>query len=127
MDWGPDDRLYGPRWFHGEVVSLDVDDGSLRVEAEGLQVPAAVKFDSEGRLHVLDTAAGEVIRLSDDGKQTVATLEPGLDNFAFDAEDNIYVSSFADGFVKRVEPDGTTTALQPGGMAHAGGFDRRMA
>lgn len=125
MDWGPDGRLYGPRWFHGEVVSLDVDDGSLRVEAEGLQVPAAVKFDSQGRLHVLDTAAGEVIRLDGDDKHTVATLEPGLDNFAFDAGDNVYVSSFADGFVKRIEPDGSTRVLQPGGMAHAGGIVAR--
>ena len=27
MDWGPDNRLYGPRWFVGEVVSFDVDSG----------------------------------------------------------------------------------------------------
>ena len=26
MDWGPDGRLYGPRWFRGEVVSFDVFD-----------------------------------------------------------------------------------------------------
>lgn len=122
MDWGPDDRLYGPRWFTGEVVSFDVDAGTMRVEASGLTVPAAVKFNSRGELHVLDTGAGEVVRVTGSGTESVATLEPGLDNFAFDSDDRIFVSSFADGFVKRVEPDGSLVALQAGGMSHAGGI-----
>ena len=46
MDWGPDNRLYGPRWFHNEVISLDVDTGDSHLEASGLNVPAAVKFNS---------------------------------------------------------------------------------
>lgn len=121
MDWGPDGRLYGPRWFHGEVVSLDVGDGSRRVEASGLQVPAAVKFDSQGQLHVLDTATGRILRVAEDGLVEVAVLEPGLDNFAFDARDQLYVSSFTDGFVARVEPDGRATRLLEGGLAHPGG------
>ena len=122
MDWGPDGRLYGPRWFVGEVVSFDVDDNSMRVEASGFQTPAAVKFNSLGELHVLDTGRGEVVKVTDGEKTTVATLEPGLDNFAFDANDRLFVSSFTDGFVKRVNADGSMTELQPGGMAHAGGI-----
>lgn len=127
MDWGPDDRLYGPRWFQHQVVSFDVDEGDMRVEATGFEVPAAVKFDSHGVLHVLDTMAGSVIRV-DDGKQTVvATLEPGLDNLAFDAEDRLFVSSFVDGTVWRVQPDGSRIELQPGGMAHPGGITARTS
>lgn len=122
MDWGPDGRLYGPRWFIGEIVSYDVDAGTRRVEATGFTTPAAVKFDSGGRLHVLDTAEGTITRINGDEKTVVATLEPGLDNFAFSTDDTLFVSSFADGFVKRVEPDGTSVPLQPGGMAHAGGI-----
>lgn len=121
MDWGPDGRLYGPRWFVGEVVSLDVDTGERRVEAEGFVTPAAVKFDSKGVLHVLDTGVGTVIRLGDGGREVVATLEPGLDNFAFDDGDTLFVSSFVDGFIKRVNEDGSLTTLQPGGMSHPGG------
>ena len=85
MDWGPDDRLYGPRWFHGEVVSFDVDTGERRVEATGFTTPAAIKFDSQGILHVLDTGTGELIRVDGESQTVVATLTPGLDNFAFDA------------------------------------------
>lgn len=122
MDWGPDDRLYGPRWFHGEVVSFDVDSGERRLEADGFDVPAAVKFDSRGRLHVLDTGAGQVLRVTDGEAEVLAELVPGLDNFAFDENDRLFVSSFADGFVWRVDADGAVTELSPAGMAHPGGI-----
>jgi sugar lactone lactonase YvrE len=125
MDWGPDDRLYGPRWFRGEVVSFDVDTLEMRREAGDFQVPAAVKFDSAGTLHVLDTAAGAVVRVDGDQRKVVATLQPGLDNLAFDAEDRLFVSSFVDGSVTRVEADGSQTQIAPGGMAHPGGLTLR--
>lgn len=121
MDWGPDGRLYGPRWFEGTVVSFDVDSGGRRLEAEGFEVPAAVKFDGQGRLHVLDTATGEILRVNGVERAVAASVAPGLDNFAFDARDRLFVSSFVDGFVARVEPDGSITELLPGGMAHPGG------
>ena len=122
MDWGADGRLYGPRWFMGEVVSLDVETGERRVEATGFQTPASIKFDSTDTLHVLDTGRGELVRVDDDGQEVVARFTPGLDNFAFDANDTAYVSSFTDGFIKRVNADGSITTLQPGGMAHPGGL-----
>ena len=125
MDWGPDDRLYGPRWFRGEIVSFDVDKLDMRTEAIGIRVPAAVKFDSEGRLHVLDTAEGTVLRIDGNERTVVATLTPGLDNFAFDANDRLFVSSFVDGSVARIEEDGTVVMLTPGGIAHPGGLTLR--
>ena len=44
MDWGPDGRLYGPRWFNNEIVSVNVDTGEIRNEVGGLNVPAAVNL-----------------------------------------------------------------------------------
>lgn len=122
MDFGTDGRLYGARWFTGEVVSVDVQTGERRVEASGFDVPAAVKFDSKGNLHVLDTARGEILRIDESGPVSVAKLTPGLDNFAFDLRDRLYVSSFTDGFVVRVDADGVTTELAPGGLSHPGGI-----
>ena len=63
MDWGPDDKLYGPRLFFNEVVRVDVDSGAVETVATGFQTPVALKFDSQDRLHVLDTGAGEVVRV----------------------------------------------------------------
>lgn len=122
MDWGPDDRLYGPRWFTGEIVSFDVDDNTMRVEATGFTTPAAVKFNSKGELHVLDTSTGEIINISGGKRSVIASLTQGLDNFAFDKNDRLFVSSFTDGFIKRVEADGSITELLPSGMAHPGGL-----
>ena len=67
MDWGSDDRLYGPRWFNNEVVSLNEDPGELRVEATSFVVPAAVKFNSKGELLILDTGAGTVVKRDSNG------------------------------------------------------------
>jgi|TARA_B100000315_G_scaffold257429_1_gene306328 sugar lactone lactonase YvrE len=122
MDWGPDGRLYGPRWYVGEVVSFDVDEKTMRTEATGIKIPAAVKFDSKGRLHVLDTGLGQIIRIEGDKRTVVAEIQPGLDNFAFDEQDQIFVSSFVDGFIKRVEADGSLTTLLQGGMTGPAGL-----
>ena len=131
MDWGSaDGRLYGPRWFRGEVARVDVDSGELETVADGFEVPAAVKFDSLGRLHVLDSLRGEVIRLGEDGgREVVARVQPGLDNFAFNEEDRLFISSFADGFiVEAVSPNENRLVLagglnMPGGVALIGGAE----
>ncbi len=131
MDWGSaDGRLYGPRWFRGEVVRVDVDSGEMETVASGFEVPAAVKFDSEGVLHVLDSLRGEVVRVGDDGsKEVVARVQPGLDNFAFDADDRLFISSFADGFiVEALSPEENRIVLagglnMPGGLALIGSGD----
>lgn len=124
MDFGPDGRLYGPRWFQGTVVRYEIDSGESMTVAEGFAVPAALKFDSRGRMHVLDTGRGEVVRLNLEtgARDTVATLSPGLDNLAFDREDRLYVSSFVDGSILEVLEDGTTRTVSPGGLGAPGGI-----
>ena len=131
MDWGAaDGKLYGPRWFRGEVVRVDVDSGEMETVASGFEVPAAVKFNSAGVLHVLDSLRGEVVRIAEDGgKDVVARVQPGLDNFAFDASDRLFISSFADGFiVEALSPEENRVVLEgglnmPGGLALIGTGD----
>ena len=124
MDWGSaDDRLYGPRWFRGEVVRVDVDSGEMETVASGFGVPAAVKFNSQGVLHVLDSLHGEVVRIGEDGgKEIVARIQPGLDNLAFDASDRLYVSSFADGFIVEVLSFDEYRIVLNGGLNMPGGL-----
>ncbi len=131
MDWGSaDGKLYGPRWFRGEVVRIDVDTGEMETVASGFEVPAAVKFNGAGELHVLDSLRGVVVRIGDDGSQeVVARVQPGLDNFAFDASDRLFISSFADGFiVEALSPEENRVVLEgglnmPGGVALIGTGD----
>ena len=121
MDWGPDGRLYGPRWFDNEVISVDVDTGDIRKEVSGLNVPAAVKFNSKGDLFVLDTGAGKVVKVTDGVKSDYAFIELGLDNLAINSDDVLYVSSYSEGNIMKVSPNSVEEIL-PGGISHAGGI-----
>ena len=121
MDWGPDGRLYGPRWFNNEIVSLDVDTGEIRKEASGFNVPAAVKFNSKGILHVLDTGAGKVYKVVDKINVEVASITNGLDNLAINADDEIFVSSYSEGSILKIGENSIEEIL-PGGISHAGGL-----
>ena len=121
MDWGSDGRLYGPRWFNNEVVSIDVETGMLRKEATGFNVPAAVKFNSKDELHVLDTGAGKVFKVINGNNIEVATISTGLDNLAINASDEIFVSSYSEGSILKVG-EGSIEEILPGGISHAGGL-----
>lgn len=110
MDWGPDDHLYGPRQFAGDVVRVDVDadPATFEVVADGFDGPGAVKFDRKGRLHVLDALRGEITRFDADfsKRRVIARTTPGLDNLAFDSEGRLFVSSFSDNFVVELVEEG---------------------
>ncbi len=121
MDWGPDGRLYGPRWFNNEVVSVDVDTGNIRKEASGFNVPAAVKFNSKGELFVLDTGEGKVVKVMEGKNSDYAFIENGLDNLAFNNKDELFVSSYSEGYVLKVSENKVEPIL-PGGISHAGGI-----
>jgi len=125
MDFGPDGLLYAPQPLLGRVVRLDVDaePAALEVLAAGLANPIALKFDSAGRLHVLDAATGGVILLdpATGGAKILATLQPGIDNLAFDSRDRLFVSSTWDGFIAQVLHGGRVRMVRTGGMIIPGG------
>jgi sugar lactone lactonase YvrE len=107
FDIGADGMLYGPLWFKRQVVRIDPDSGELKVIADGFGTPAAANFDSKGRLYVLDTARGEVVRVNvaNGDKAVVARLATALDNLAIDSKDHIFVSNMADNAIHEVNPD----------------------
>ncbi|MCC6167491.1 MAG: SMP-30/gluconolactonase/LRE family protein [Caldilineaceae bacterium] len=120
FDFGPDGLLYGPIYTQGRVVRIDVDAAPIQIETvvDDLVVPAAVKFDPEGRLHVADQGAGIVWRvdLSNGEKAQVVQLPPGLDNLAFAPDGRLFVSSNDLGDVWEILPDGAARTLCPGKM-----------
>jgi sugar lactone lactonase YvrE len=125
FEFGPDDKIYGPLWFKGQVAKVDVDKAELTVVAEGFKVPAAVNFDSKGMLFVVDTALGQLVRVDPKTgeKKVVAQLKPSLDNLAIDAQDHIFVSNMADNGIQEV--DATTGAAKQviiGKLALPGGI-----
>ena len=130
FEFGPDGDLYGPLWFKGEVVRVNVDTGEMTTVADGFQIPAAVNFDGQGRLYVVDSATGELLRVTPgrSEKVRVAQLSPSLDNLAIDKKAGIiYVSNMADNSIQEVDlADGRvrdlvrTRLAAPSGLAMVG-------
>ncbi|MEY9591845.1 sugar lactone lactonase YvrE [Bradyrhizobium yuanmingense] len=125
FEFGPDDKLYGPLWFKGQVARVDVDKAELSVVADGFKIPAAVNFDSKGNLVVIDTALGQLVRVDpkSGAKTMVAQLKPSLDNLAIDDKDRIYVSNMADNGIQEVDPaTGHAKQIIIGKLALPGGI-----
>ena len=130
FEFGPDGHLYGPLWFKGEVVRVNVESGEMDTVADGFRIPAAVNFDGQGRLYVVDSATGELLRLRPDSgeKVRVARLKPSLDNLAIDKQAGLlYVSNMADNSIQEVDlADGRvrdlvrTRLAAPSGLAMVG-------
>ncbi|MCG2590569.1 hypothetical protein [Rhodohalobacter sulfatireducens] len=129
FDFGPDGKLYGPSFAGGFLMRVDVGepgdptstdpfgDGTAEFVADGFTVPAAVKFDSEGVLHVLDQT-GEVFKLNTvAGEKTLfIKIQEGLDNLAFDSKGTLYISNADFGSVVEILPSGQPRTISGGGM-----------
>lgn len=100
-----DGYIYGPLWFKGQVVKVDVTTGKTEVVADGFKIPAAVKFDSKGNLFVIDNKTGELVQvdIKTGQKKVIAVMRPHLDNLAIDAQDRIFVSTNGDGSIFEVD------------------------
>jgi sugar lactone lactonase YvrE len=115
FEFGPDDMLYGPLWFKGQVAKVNVDKGELTVIADGFKIPAAVNFDSKGNLWVVDTALGQLVRVDPKtgAKKMVAQLKTSLDNLAIDDKDHIFVSNMADNGIQELDAETGGTLEYP--------------
>src|SRR5258708_12186304 len=107
FEFGPDDMLYGPLWFKGQVAKVDVDKPELTVVADGFKIPAAVNFDSKGNLWGVDAALGQLVRVDPKtgAKRMVAQLKPSLDNLPIDDKDPIFDSTMPDNGIQEADPE----------------------
>jgi sugar lactone lactonase YvrE len=102
-----DGFLYGPLWFKGEVVKLNLESGVMEVVAQGFTTPAAANIDPSNtdNLYVIDTATGQIwsVSLTSRNRRLVASMKPGLDNLAFDSRGRLFVSSMTDNGIYQVD------------------------
>ncbi|MFE0253297.1 hypothetical protein [Streptomyces sp. NPDC059010] len=127
MQLGPDGHLYYPHMtsgrnplLTGQVWRIPPDGGVPEVVADDVHQPVAVRFDRGGVLHVLSRGPEGIVTRIDlhgSGSRTLVTSGVvGLDNAAFDAENRMFVSSYASGGVTEMHPDGRTRELVPRGL-----------
>lgn len=130
MAWSKEGLLYAPIQNQGKVIKIDVNRQPVGVETVvgGFQSPVALKFDSQNRLHLIDFMTGEIwqIDVKTKAKQRLMALSTGIDNIAFNASDQLFVSSARDGFIANVRFNGsanevnmmtTSGMIAPGGIA----------
>ena len=112
FQFGPDGMLYAPVMEKGQVVRIDVDADPIEIEvvAEGLAglLPSSwihrvacmqTEIPTPNHWHrAYRHGTGEI--------ETFAAVPSGIDNFAFDAHDRLFVSLLAEGTIAEVIPDG---------------------
>ncbi len=102
-----DGFLYGPIWFKGEIVKVNLETGASEVIASGFKIPAAANIDPQNRdnVYVVDTGTGGIwsVSLTSKAKRLVASMKPGLDNLAFDLRGRLFVTSMTDNGIYMVD------------------------
>jgi sugar lactone lactonase YvrE len=127
------DRLYFSDWSAGEVIAVD-SGGRSDVIARVKSLPLCTAWLPDGRLVIVSSADGLLLRLEPDGSlATHADLgRPGWNDIVADGRGNVYVNGagfnpmageeFRPGGVSHVAPDGTVRQVAddiafPNGMA----------
>ncbi|HEY2791732.1 MAG TPA: SMP-30/gluconolactonase/LRE family protein [Micromonosporaceae bacterium] len=116
------DRWYVSDWSAGEVFTVE-SDGRVDVVATVESLPLCTAFTTDGRLILVDSTRGRLLRREPDGSLTTYRDlgRPGWNDIVIDGRDNVYVNGA--GF------DPATGAFTPGGvtLAAADGTVRAVA
>jgi sugar lactone lactonase YvrE len=120
FEFGPDGYLYAPRQQLEDLVRIDVDTGEVELVTD--EISGGTAFDSHGVLHVAWDDAVYTLDPTTGDYELVSVVPYGIDNLAFDPQDNIYLTNFRNGSVHRLGADGTLEEISPGGMMAPGGI-----
>ncbi len=117
MQLGPDGYLYYPHMLTGEVHRISPGGGEPELVAERVHEPVAVRFDLGGTLLVVSRdAAGTITRIGSGTRTVINTGVLGMDNAAFDADNRMFVSSYAGGGIAEIRADGSAREVVPRGL-----------
>jgi sugar lactone lactonase YvrE len=122
FDFGPDGFLYSPLPFLGKIVRINVDTGEITpVVTEGIMAPS-VKFDSQGHLHAQNYMNGQIVHVDTEtgNMEVITSVTFEIDNLAFNSQDRLFISDAGDGIIYEVLDDGTTRAVNSGGLIATG-------
>jgi sugar lactone lactonase YvrE len=125
-EFGADGLMYGALMLQGRVVKIDVDAVPPTVEmiADDIPGPFNVKFGPDGMLYVLERTGFTVQRMdpATGDHSTYVELPFGPDSIAFAPTGAFFVTSYTDGVVAVVMPDGTVQTVVPGGLTMPSGI-----
>ncbi len=126
LEFGADGLLYAALMWKGEVVRIDLaaDPPTVETVASGLGAPFTAKFGPDGLLYVVERVTSTIQRVdpATGVAETWAELPWGPDNLAFDPLGNAWVSSYTDGAIAVVNPNGAVVPVIPGGLIMPSGI-----
>ncbi|MFX1281443.1 MAG: hypothetical protein ACFFA3_18995, partial [Promethearchaeota archaeon] len=109
------------------IVEVDMDTGFITpIVTTGLITPVALKIGPDEYIYTVELATGAVKKISPDGSsiEVLTWLLPGVDNLAFGPDGYLYVSSYHDCTVWKVNPQtGDYSALFPMGINSVASID----
>ncbi|MFX1376062.1 MAG: hypothetical protein ACFFA0_09640 [Promethearchaeota archaeon] len=118
-----ENKLVIPDLGSGWIVEVDMDTGEITpLVTAGLITPVALKIGPDGYIYTIEMFTGALKRISPDGMfiETITMLLPGVDNLAFGPDGNLYVSSYHDSTIWKIDlNNGESTALFPLGINSA--------
>ncbi|MHA1986686.1 MAG: hypothetical protein ACW98D_08615 [Promethearchaeota archaeon] len=104
----------------GWIVEVDMDTGDINPRVtSGLITPVALTIGPNGYVYIVEMVTGLVKKITPDYSniEILAALLPGLDNLAFGPDGNLYVSSYHDCTIWKIDPEtGENTMLFPLGI-----------
>jgi DNA-binding beta-propeller fold protein YncE len=123
---GPDSEyIYAPNLHTGEQYKIDVEFGEIVWRTS--EFGGCAKADSQGQIHVIDYVNATHYKFTDLEAMTFEIVDiypevmPGMSNFAFDSQDNIYVSDHANGRVSLIKKNGQIKEFIKGGLIEPNG------
>jgi DNA-binding beta-propeller fold protein YncE len=126
FDVTPDNQyLIAPNLEYGMMLKIDVETGDIDWQTSAFS--GCAKADSQGRIHVIGYYDGIHYMFTDLDAMTYEIVDtypeivPGMSNFAFDSQDNIYVSDHAQGRVTLIKKNGQIKELVKGGLIEPNG------
>ncbi len=113
--------LYQSSYIDNKVYRINTD-GEATVFAEGEQLsgPVGIQFDSEGSMYVANCNSNSIIKKIGDNlvnfvRSSDFACPAGL---AFDENDNLYVTQYANGDIHRIDVNGNITLLASSPSGH---------
>ncbi len=117
IEVGPDNWIYGPLQFKGEVARLNLETLDIETIADGFPMPTAVNLDSNGNIFVVDWLTGDLTKLNspDYDSEIITSFGQPIDNLAIDRNDTVYVSTPAENAIYAVDPESGSSRRVTGG------------
>lgn len=98
-------NMFVARYSSSEIGRISADGNTISTFASGVAAPIGVDFDSNGDLYTNNNVNNAITRLDANGNKTIISISINNNSsLTIDDQDNIYVSDYESGIIKKINP-----------------------